>query len=289
MKRLLKEPLLHFLLLGAVIFIAYGWVSLPSSGAAGTVVVTAGRIEHLAAGFEKTWQRRPTDVELQSLTDDWVREEIATREALALGLDKDDTVIRRRLRQKLEFVSEDAVAQTEPTDAELGAYLQAHAGSFDTGPRFTFSQVYLNPDRHRDRLARDTTRLLEQLQQRGEADSVALGDSTLLDHRFTDVSSREIATQFGEQFAATLATLPPRQWQGPLQSGYGVHVVRVERRTEGHPPELADVREAVRREWANTRRVEGTARFYQELLKRYTVRIESLEPVAEQKRVAEAK
>jgi hypothetical protein len=166
LERLIREPLLHFLLLGAALFIAYARIS--GSGdrrARDEIVVTLGQVEHLAAGFAKTWQRAPSDVELKGLIDDWVREEIATREAIAMGLDQGDSVIRRRLRQKLEFVSEDIAAESEPTDADLRAYLEAHPDSFRVEPRFTFSQVYLDPAKHADHLARDVAQLLEQLNQ----------------------------------------------------------------------------------------------------------------------------
>jgi hypothetical protein len=290
MKRILKEPLLHFLLLGAALFAAYSFVSQPSSSEPGKIVVTVGQVEHLAAGFAKTWQRPPTDAELKGLVDDWVREEIATREAIALGLDRDDTVIRRRLRQKLEFVSDDIAAQTEPTDADLNVYLQAHPGSFRVEPRFTFSQVYLDPAKHGDNLARDTAQVLAQLQQAGgKADSSALGDSFLLEHTVSSTPTSEVEKQFGEQFAAALGGLTPGQWQGPVESGYGVHLVLVSERTEGRKPGLAEVRDVVRREWANARRLEGNERFYAELLKRYTVTIEGLVPVERQKKLVEAR
>ncbi len=280
-KRILSEPLLHFLLLGAVVFLAYALVPRPgNSSAPGRILVTVGRVEHLAAGFAKTWQRPPTDPELKGLIDDWVREEIATREAMALGLDKDDTVIRRRLRQKLEFVSDDIAAQTEPTEADLNAYLQAHPESFRVEPRFTFSQVYLDPARHGAHLARDVAHVLAQLKQAGgKADTSALGDSFLLEHTFQSAPASDVAKQFGEEFAAKLGGLAIGQWQGPVESGYGVHLVSVSERTEGRLPELAEARDVVRREWANARRLEGNAKFYEELLKRYTVTIEGAEPV----------
>ena len=280
MKRILKEPLLHFLLLGAALFIAYGLIAKPGSGGApGKINVTAGQIEHLAAGFAKTWQRPPTDAELKGLVDDWVREEIATREAVAMGLDKDDSVIRRRLRQKLEFVSDDIAAQTKPTDADLNAYLQAHPDSFGVEPRITFSQVYLDPTKHGQHLARDAAQLLAKLQQAGgKADTSALGDSILLERSFQSAPTGEIGRQFGEKFAAALAGLAPGQWQGPIESGYGVHLVYVSERTAARAPALAEVRDAVQREWTNAQRLDGSARFYQELLKRYTVAIEGLAP-----------
>jgi hypothetical protein len=273
-KPILKEPLLHFFVLGAAIFTAYSLLSKPGSATPGNIVVTEGQVEHLAAGFAKTWQRPPTDGELKGLIDDWVRDEIATREAMALGLDKGDTVIRRRLRQKLEFISDDIAAQTEPTDADLKAYLQAHAESFRVEPRFTFSQVYLDPAKHGDDLGRDTAQLLAQLKRPGgNVDSSALGDSLLLEHTFQSVPISEIAKQFGEGFAAKLSELAPGQWQGPVESGYGVHLVLVSERTEGRPPEFADARDDVLREWANAQRLEANEKFYEELSKRYTVTI----------------
>ena len=291
MKRILKEPLLHFLLLGAGVFLAYGLMSRPStSGARGKIVVTAGQVEHLAAGFTKAWQRPPTDAELKGLIDDWVREEIATREAMALGLDKDDTVIRRRLRQKLEFVSDDIATQAEPTDADLSAYLQTHPESFRVEPRFTFRQVYLDPAKHGQHLARDVARVLAQLRQAGaSADLATLGDSFLLERTFQSVPTSEIAKQFGEKFAVELGRLTPGEWQGPVASGYGVHLVLVGERIEGRLPTLAEARDTVRREWANAQRLDGSRRFYEEMLKRYTVTVENLDPPAGQKTLAAAK
>ena len=277
---------MHFLLLGVAIFAAYSLVSKRSNDAPGKVVVTVGQVEHLATGFAKTWQRPPTDAELKGLIDDWVRDEIAMREAIALGLDKDDIVIRRRLRQKLEFVSDDIAAQTEPTDADLNAYLQAHPESFRVESRFAFSQVHLDPAKHGDNLARDIAQMLAQLQQAGNKPDVsALGDSFLLEPTFQSMPASEVAKQFGEQFAAALGGLSPGQWQGPIASAYGVHLVLVSERTEGRLPALAEARDVVRREWANARRLEGNATFYTELLKRYTVTIEGLEP----KKLADAK
>jgi hypothetical protein len=277
MKTLLKEPLLHFFVLGALLFIAYLLVAGPDSGEGSRrIVVTTGQIEHLAAGFATLWQRPPTEPELKGLIDDWVREEIATREAIAMGLDKDDTVIRRRLRQKLEFVSDDIIARTKPTDADLNAYLHARPESFRIEPRFTFNQVYLDPAKHGAHLARDAVRLLADLRHGGaKIDFGSLGDSFLLGHTFQSTPTSEIVKQFGEGFTVALGALPPGQWQGPLDSSYGVHLVWVSEHTEGHLPALAEVRDAVRREWENARRLQGNEDFYQALLKRYTVTIET--------------
>jgi hypothetical protein len=209
---------------------------------------------------------------------------------MALGLDKDDTIIRRRLRQKIEFVTDDIAALAEPTDEELSAYLKAHADTFGVQRQFTFSQVYLNPERHGENLARDSAQLLAQLQQAGDRTDVSeLGDSFLLEHKFQSLPASEIVKQFGEKFAAKLGELSPGRWHGPVESGYGVHLVWITERTEGRMPALAEVRDAVRREWANSRRLESNEKFYQELLKRYVVSIEQPEPTAEGKKLAQTK
>ena len=289
MKKLLREPLVHFLLLGAGLFVAFGLVGERTGSEPGEIVATQGQIESLAIGFARTWQRPPTDRELEGLIQDYIREEVYYREAMALGLDKDDIVIRRRLRQKMEFVTDDVAAQAEPTDDELSAYLKAHPETFRVERRFTFSQVYLNPDRHGQNLARDAELLLAKLNEAGgKADVSALGDPFLLSHEFEAVPGSEVAKQFGEAFAAKLGALSPGQWQGPVESGYGVHLVFVGQRTGGRVPALEEVREAVRREWANAERLEANEKFYQGLLKRYTVTIERPQPTDNDKLAAES-
>ncbi len=263
MKRVLREPLLHFLLLGTAIFAAYGFLSKSSNDEPGKIVISAGQVAAIAENFTRTWRRPPTREEMDGLIRDRVQEEVYCREAMALGLDKDDSIIRRRLRQKLEFVTDDVAALADPTDNELNAYLKAHAETFRVQRQFTFSQVYLNPERHGENLVQDTADLLAQLQQAGEkADISELGDSFLLEHKFESLPAGEVAKQFGEKFAAKLTQLPSSQWVGPIESGYGVHLVWISERTEGRVPELAEVREAVRRDWANTRRLESNEKFY---------------------------
>jgi hypothetical protein len=289
MKRILKEPLLHFLLLGAASFAAYGLVSNRTSDEPGKIVITQGQVASMVVGFTRTWQRPPTPEELQGLIRDRVREEVYCREALALGLDKNDIIIRRRLRQKIEFVTDDVVAQAQPTDDELSAYLKAHPDPFRVQRQCTFSQVYLNPEKHGENLARDTAQLLAQLNQAGgKADVSALGDSFLLDHKFDALPASEVTKLFGETFAAKLGGLSSSQWQGPVESGYGVHLVFVSQRTEGRLPALMEVRDAVRREWANARRMEANEKLYEAMLKRYVVTIERPQ-AAEEKKFVEAK
>lgn len=275
MKRLLGEPLLHFLLLGAAIFVVYRLTTNDADTGPEAIVVTQGRIASLAEGFSRTWQRPPTPDELDGLVRDYLREEVAYREALALGLDRDDTIIRRRLRQKLEFVSDDLAARAEPSEDELLAYLGAHSDVFRLDGRFTFSHVYLDPERHGDNLSSEAAKLLAALNRASPgADVSALGDATLLERTFEDVASGTIAMQLGVAFAAKLRELPVGRWQGPIESGYGAHLVLVRNSTAGRLPALEEVRDAVRREWANARRLEITEKYYRALLERYDVKIE---------------
>lgn len=275
MRRLVREPLVHFVLLGAALFAAFSWRSGHSSADTKSIVVTQGRIEHLANTFVLTYQRSPTEQEMESLIQDSVREEVYAREAVTLGLDRDDLIIRRRLRQKLEFVSEDLAAQAEPSDEQLQAYLKAHPTAFASDPRFTFRQVYLNPKRRGKTLQHDEDGLLARLKQAdAKANLAALGDPIMLENNFPNVSTRDVRIAFGEKFAAALGSLAPGQWQGPVESGYGVHFVFLAERTEERLPPLDEVREAVRREFANAQRREASEKFYQALLRQYSVTIE---------------
>ena len=190
MKGILKEPLTHFLVLGAALFIVYPWLPGESPGDAADIVVTLGQIEAMEIGFTRTWQRPPTKADLEGLIREYVREEICAREAAKMGLDRNDTIIRRRLRQKLEFITEDT-ALDEPADAELDAFLTSNPSLFRVDDRFTFRQIFLNPELRGDSLESDAALLLAQLREAGgDIDITALGDSLLLDqdHRDTFLS-----------------------------------------------------------------------------------------------------
>jgi hypothetical protein len=287
MKLLYREPLVHFLLLGVGLFMAFGLMGKRTGGEPDNIVITQGQIKHLAAGFNRVHGRPASPEELEDLIRDYVREEVYCREALALGLDRDDVVIRNRLRLKMEVISDDVAAQAEPTDEQLHNYLQEYPDTFGIEPRFTFSQVYLNPERHGENLTHEVAQLLRRLNHVGDTSDVSeLGDPFLLEHTFVALAASEVANQFGGQFAAKLGTLPRHQWQGPVESGYGVHLVYVSETTPGRIPTLEEVRDAVRREWANARRLEANEQFYQDLLERYTVTIERPQPTPARKELA---
>jgi PPIC-type PPIASE domain len=269
----LREPLLHFLVLGALLFLLFDW----RGGGAGSdrIVITPGQVDSLVAGFLRTWQRPPTDLELKGLLDDWIREEIATREAMAMGLDRDDTVIRRRLRQKLEFASDDSVDATPPTDAELQAWLDAHPDQFRSEPEVAFRQVYVSQERGQPAAEAQARRLLETLSAAGPSANIdALGDRIMLPSDIERSSRSQIAREFGDGFADAVSALEPGRWSGPIASGYGAHLVFVRERTESRLPSLEEVRPIVEREFTNDRRTRELNAMYERLLGRYRVVIE---------------
>ena len=275
MKAVLREPLVHFLLLGGLLFALFEWRGGAAGPGGSRIVVTPGLVEHLAAGFSRVWQRPPTDAELKGLIDEYVKDEIATREAVALGLDRDDTVIRRRLRQKLEFVVEDPAGAAAPIDGELQAWLDAHPEAFPGELQLAFRQVYLSRERHGPSLKRDAQRLRERLESEGpEASTASLGDPTLLPPEQPLGPIGETTRTFGEDFARALEGIEPGRWAGPVESTYGLHVVLVRERVAARKPRLADVRPQVERELAAERRTRELDTLYGRLLQKYTVSIE---------------
>jgi hypothetical protein len=178
--RVLREPLTHFIGLALAIFLLYGVVSRSAEPKADEIIVTSAKIEQLGSLFTKTWQRPPSAQELKGLIDDYVKEEIYNREALLLGLDRDDTVIRRRLRQKMEFLVDAEVDAMAPTDAQLEVYLKANADQFRIEPMMAFEQIYLSPAKRGDRIDADARGMLDQVRGNPQVDPARLGDQTLL-------------------------------------------------------------------------------------------------------------
>jgi len=275
-RRLLREPLAHFAALALLIFAAYAVFAPPAQQApVGSIVVSSGKIEQMAAIFARTFQRPPSPEELKGLIDDYVTEEIYVREALALGLDSDDTVIRRRLRQKMEFMTSADVDSLTPTDADLQTYLDAHPDAFSEAPQVGFQQVYLNPDRHRETMDQDAATLLEALRADPKADTSVLGDASLLPYELPLTSIGNIDRIFGAEIAASVAQAEPGVWTGPVASPYGLHLIRVTTKSPGRLPALAEIRDVVLREWSNAKRQDLEAARLADLLGRYDVRIDA--------------
>jgi parvulin-like peptidyl-prolyl cis-trans isomerase-like protein len=270
MRRVVREPLLHFLVLGAALFALYAWLHRGAGNAPSEIFVSRGQVSSLQAQFERVWQRPATPAELQHLVDNWVREEIFYREGLAMGLDRDDPVVRRRVGQKIQFIIE-SVAPAPPTPAELQAWLDSHPDKYAIEPRYSLRQVYFDPRRHGTSLQRDIGNARRNLAS-GANDP---GDPTLLPFELRTAEHSDVEREFGKEFAAALKDLPLGDWQGPLRSAYGLHLVQISDRSDAHAPPLEQVRAEVERDLLQARASQANEAIYDKLRANYRVRVES--------------
>ena len=269
-----REPLLHFLLIGFALFLYYDLVGSGDSEAPAVkrIIVSSGHVEQLMANFERTWSRPPTEQELDAMVDSHVREEVFYREAMAMGLDQNDPMVRRRMRMKLEFMLEDLSGQ-DASDEVLSDFLQRNSDSFRDEAQLTLRQVYLNPDQRPD-LENDAGQLLSRLRD-GSAPE-ALGDHTLAPRTYQLAPQSEIARDFGDEFARQVAALPVGDWSGPVYSPFGAHLVRIEARIDARLPELAEIRDEVLREYLVEKREQQKDLAYAKLREGYEVTVEPL-------------
>jgi hypothetical protein len=271
---ILKEPMVLFLFLGLLIF-SYDSLTTNPYESEKALVISQGNIRHLTAGFEKTWQRPPTREELERLVDERIREEVFYREAMALRLDDEDTIVRRRLRQKYEFLVEDLGNYSDPADDELDSYMNAHPDEFRLEAKLTFQQIYLDPSKPRNTPAYIQS-LKEQLQDGSIENSrlSELGDSFMLAFSHPATGARVVDSNFGSGFSDRLMALPIGSWQGPIESGYGLHLVHLKRYIPARTPSLDEVRGRVVLEWQRAKKQAFLQNHYETLLKKYEIVIE---------------
>ena len=269
-RRLAREPLLHFFVLGAALFALYGWLNRGALDSPTEIFVSRGQVQSLEAQFERVWQRLPTPEERQKLVDSWVREEVFYREGLAMGFDRDDPVVRRRIGQKVEFLV-DSATPPAPTTVELQAWLDSHPAQYQIEPVFSFQPVYFDPQRHGATLERS---LADARRSLASGKNFA-GDSTLLPEAMQAAPLSDIERVFGAEFAAAIGDLPVAGWQGPVQSGFGLHLVRLSESVAGRTAALEQVRAQVERDLLNARARQASDAVYQRLRANYRVRVES--------------
>jgi len=275
LKKWLREPLVHFLFIGGLLFLAYSLQNDGFSDQDKRIVFTQADINRLVLLWEKQRQRPPTQVELEGLIEQQVREQVMYREALVMGLDQNDSIVRRRLAQKVEFISADLAAQVEPSETNLAEYLAAHRDKFEIPARISFVQVYLSTDKRATNAQAEATRLLAALEKAGSgADIRKFGDRFMLGQQHEQVTEFEVTRLFGQVFAEKLFSLSVGNWQGPVPSGYGLHIVRIDNKTVARQPELKTVRNKVRDEWMNEQRRVVDKAFYNSLRQRYEIVIE---------------
>lgn len=275
-KSFLREPLLHFLVLAGMLFVVWSIrnpEATPTEPPKPTIVVSEARIDSLIDIFAKVRQRPPTGQELRGLIDDYLQEEILYREALAMRLDEDDAIVRRRLRQKMELFIEDITSAAQPSEKQLEEFLQANADQFRVDRKIAFRQVYLDPEKHSGTFEQDVAELKSKL--KAESDPHEYGDSFLLPSVFELSPLSQFTQMFGEEFGAQVFALNTGQWQGPVPSSYGAHLVFVVEKKEGRLPPLEEIRSMVELEWFARKRTNAKLEFYQRLRENFQIVIES--------------
>ena len=282
--KLLHEPLAHFLIAGALLFAGYAWLNHDEADTTGktarVVRITAKEIEWLTHTWTRQWQRPPTADELKGLVADYLKEELLSREARALQLDIDDTIVRRRLAQKMEFFIEDTARLATPSDEELRRFYQANQERFQPSPRISFRHVFFSRD-HQGGAAAAAAQAQQQLVKSDAPDEAAtLGDRFLLEYEFTNSDEQTIANLFGQDFARQVFALDLNQWCGPIASNYGLHLVRVSQRQASPALDFAEVRDRVMAEWQRQHQQTEYEKFFAALLQKYDVVVdESVRPL----------
>lgn len=261
-KQALREPLVHFLAAGSALFLLMGQFGSEDS-LDRSITINEAAVSRLASEWEQTWRRPPSVEELDNLIRDNIKEEVYFREAMRLGLDADDPIIRRRLRAKMEFLATAEIQNMEPSDATLTAYYAANKVRYAQNPTYSFDQQFLGED-----------------EDIAEASVAALTDGKPVQTQPLSVAASmenaawdSIARQFGDEFPQSLSALPQGRWSGPIRSGFGWHAVRVRKVIASNTPPMSDIRQRVSNDWQSETQATREAAAYQALLDGYTVRI----------------
>lgn len=273
--RWLREPLLHFLLIGAALFVAYSALNPGSFEQTdlNRIELTTDDLKLMEVGWVSQWKRPPTPQEMERLIESRVREEVLYREALAMGLDQNDTIVKRRMAQKMEFLAEDLSDLREPERAELEAWFKQNSNRFARPPRATFRHIYFSPDRRGERAQADAAEILAQLRSTSSElpEAASRGDPFMFQDAYADRTPDQVANVFGLKFTEALFKLAPGKWQGPVESGLGWHLVLVQQIAPGRVPDFAEVEPEARDAWVMDQRAEFKSKAYDMMRAGYEV------------------
>jgi peptidyl-prolyl cis-trans isomerase C len=276
------EPLVQFFAIGALIYAAYAYTDDRAVEENGErISITTGQIAALEDAWKKRWNRAPTPQELQGVVRQLLRERVLAREAMAMGLDRDDVVIRRRLAQKLEYLSQDLLGIGTPSNEELAMFLAENARAHETPASVTMTHIFFDPDERGEQAleeAKNQKVVLSDLKV-APTDARSYGDQFMLQSYYPERTYAELSKLFGSGFVDSLKELSVGEWHGPVLSGYGVHLVYVHHREDAAPAKLEDVKGRVLADWQDMKRKELSEKYLSGLLERYQVSIESKDPV----------
>lgn len=270
--KLLGEPLFHFLLIGLGFFVLFSQLNTNDEGTdQKEIVITKAKIDVLTGSFLRERGRSPMSYEIQNLIKSEIREELLYREALNLGLDKDDGLIRRRLAQKMKYLFNDLSVVNKASEEELKKFISEHPEKFMKPASISFSQIYFNPKEHESTLYQDANSLLEKLRITTIKESNGLGDRSLLPYNFKNKRKIDIENTFGKKFSEYAFSSSTNTWEGPFESAYGVHLIYIQKRREAHLPTLSEIRDDVQREWKSMKQEDANEIFYQSIYQQYKI------------------
>ena len=274
-KRWLREPLLHFLLIGLALFAMYGYLNRGRGGyeSSKQIALSLDDLRQMDMYFESQWHRQPSPQEFQAMVEDRVREEVLYREGLAMGLDRDDEIVKRRMAQKMQFLAEDVGAAHEPSTDELKAWFDKHENKFALPSRYSFRHLYFSPDKRGKNAQEDAAKALAKIAGQPEDSKLAisLGDQFMFQDYYGDRTPEAIAREFGPQFAVSLEKLKPGSWEGPVESGYGWHLVFVGTVIPGRIPAFEEIEPDVKTAWLAEQKQQAWQKAYSEMRAKYTV------------------
>jgi peptidyl-prolyl cis-trans isomerase C len=275
LKHWLREPLLHFLLLGLVLFGAYAYSQRGRGGVESSkqIALSLDDLRTMDMYFESQWHRQPTPAEFQAMVEDKVREEVLYREALAMSLDKDDTIVKRRMAQKMQFLAEDVAAAHEPSTAELKSWFEKNSNKFALPSRYSFRHLYFSPDKRGKDAQADAAQALSKIAGQPEDSKLAasLADQFMFQDYYGDRAPDALAKEFGPQFAVALEKLKPGSWQGPIESGYGWHLVYVDTVIPGRIPAFEEMELDVKTAWLGEQKAAAWQKAYRQMRAKYSV------------------
>jgi peptidyl-prolyl cis-trans isomerase C len=274
-KRWLREPLLHFLLIGIAVFAVYAYTHRGRGGfeSSRQITLSVDELGQMDMYFESQWHRQPTPAEFQAMVEDKVREEVLYREALAMGLDKDDTIVKRRMAQKMQFLAEDVAAAHEPSTAELKAWFEKNSNKFALPSRYSFRHLYFSPDKRGKNAQEEAAKTLAKIAGQSEDSklAVSLSDRFMFQDYYGDRAPEALAKEFGPQFVVALEKLKPGSWQGPIESGYGWHLVYVDTVIPGRIPAFEEMEPDVKTAWLAEQKQQAWRKAYTEMRAKYIV------------------
>jgi hypothetical protein len=269
MNKLLREPLLHFILIGLGLFLLYGWVS-DESKSQDTIYFDDYDMNNIIASWEMQWKRLPTDEELKSLVEQNIRQEIFYQEALKMNLDHNDEIIKRRLAQKMNFLSNDLATLKEPSEEELKEYYAENKEAYLLPPVYSFYQISFRSD-GRTNPRDDAEQLLKRIGERAPGSLKEEGDALPFPYFFEMTDGDELGRQLGMKFSKSIETLEISKWAGPIRSGFGWHLVYVSTKTPARAPRFESIRKELKRDLEYEKQRKVNDQVYRELKNKYEI------------------